>query len=227
METRILWKTLVFTAIIFISGVGVGIWLDSMRVAELEDMMEKMSFQSEDLRLQTLYFETFGQSMMYQAFQNYSNYSNFCDAAIQQNLIFGDRVYEEGLRIERYEAANRLLPSLIAQKKKYVILNTQFWFNSINLKKMCNANYSTLIYFYSHYTQSMDQDVQSKVLLDLKKECGSRLILIALPIDLDITTIDAVKNQYNITETPTLLINEEIKMEGLQKREDLEKILVC
>jgi len=106
-------------------------------------------------------------------------------------------------------------------------LKLQFWLNCIYLKRICNASYINVVYFYSHYNLTTEDQVQGAVLLDIKESCGSRMMLIPLPIDLNLTTINMIKEQYNIKRTPTILIDEEIKLEGLQKRDDLMGYISC
>jgi len=205
------WKAFAITSVIFMMGIFVGVWLDAGRVEQVRDEYTNMEIRSIDARLQTLYYQTL------------SNTSNFCGPAIEENLRFADKVYEEGLRIEQYEKVNKLASSLIKDKTKYVLLKLQFWLNCIELKRTCKATYTNVVYFYSHYNTTMQENVQSAVLMSLKNEYGPDLILIPLPVDLNITTIDIIKKQYGIRTTPTILIDERIKLEGLQKKEILEE----
>jgi len=205
------------TLIIFVIGIFVGIWLDQTRVEEIKKSVEEILITWEDAKLQNLYFLTFplkGQ----------------CDSAIKQNIEFSDKVYYSlGKMLEQYEEANKLSPELIYEKEKYVMLKLQFWFNSIYLKDKCNASYVNLVYFYSHFTDNIllqqNQEAESIILSELKEEYGNKILLIPLPIDMNITTIEIIKNNFNITSTPTILINEEIKLVGLQSKESLKKIM--
>jgi hypothetical protein len=206
------WKALGITCIIFLSGIFVGVWLDSSRVEEVRNEYTDMDISSNDARLQTLYYQTLS-----------NNDSSFCLPAIQENLVFSDRVYQDGLRIDAYEKINKLAPSLIKDKTRYILLKLQFWLNSVKLKRTCNATYTNLVYFYSHYNTTAEENVQSAVLLDLKNEYGPGLILIPLPMDLNITTIDIMKKQYGIKTSPSILIDEKILIEGPQTRDYLNQ----
>jgi len=208
------WKALAITSVIFVTGIFVGVWLDSGRVEQVRDEYNTMDIRSSDARLQTLYYQTL------------NNTPNFCGPAIEENLAFSDKVYEEGLRIEAYEKVNKLAPSLIKDKTRYVLLKLQFWLNCIQLKRACNATYTNVVYFYSHYNTTMQEQVQSAVLTDLKNKYGPDIMLIPLPTDLNITTIEIIKKQYGIETTPTILIDERIKLEGLQKKEALEEKII-
>jgi len=207
------WKAFVITAAVFMTGIFAGVLLDSGRVDEVRNEYTSMDIQTSDARLQTLYYQTF------------ENTTNFCGPAIEENLAFADKVYREGIRIDQYEKVNKLAPSLIQEKKRYVLLKLQFWLNCINLKKTCNASYVNVVYFYSHYNTTTQEQVQSAVLMDLKNQYGRDMMLIPLPIDLNITSIEMIKKQYGITLTPTILINEKIKLQGLQERNTLAEII--
>ncbi|MBN2250450.1 MAG: hypothetical protein JW724_00055 [Candidatus Altiarchaeota archaeon] len=209
------WKAFAITAVIFVVGVLVGVWLDSSRVEAVREEYVNMEIRSSDARMQSLYYRT----------QTLSNLSDFCGPAIEENLAFADKVYADGLRLEQYEKVNKLAPSLIKDKTRYTLLKLQFWLNCIELRKTCNASYTNLVYFYSHYNTTTQEQVQGAVLMDLKSECGPDLMLIPLPTDLNITTIEIIKKQYDITTTPALLIDERIKLEGLQSREALSQTI--
>ncbi len=215
VQSDVFWKAFVLTLVIFVLGMLVGFWIDNGRVEEIRAEYKGMEISSNDARLQALYYQVF------------RNSSNFCEPAIQENLVFSEKVYSEGVRIERYEKINKLAPSLVTDKRRYILLKLQFWFNSIELKRTCKANYTNLVYFYSHYNTTMPEHVQSKVLQEVKESCGPNLMLIPLPVDLNITTIDIIKKQYNITLTPTLLINEEVKLEGLHGKDELWRHIIC
>lgn len=215
IQSDVFWKAFILTSSIFLMGIFVGFLLDNARVEQIREEYKGMEISSIDARLQALYYQIF------------KNSSNFCEPAIQENLRFADKIYVEGLRIEQYEKINKLTPSLISDKRKYILLKLQFWLNCIELKRSCNASYTNLVYFYSHHNTTVQGNVQSAVLLDLKNECGSSLMLIPLPIDLNITTINIIKQQYDIKTTPTILINEELKLEGPQTRKELEKYIRC
>lgn len=214
-QTDLFWKAGVLTLLIFVSGVFIGYWLDSSRVEAIREEYQLMEIGSNDARMQSLYYQTF------------RNTSNFCEPAIKHNLEFAEFIYSEGAKLEEYEKANRLSPSLVTDKRRYVLLQLQFWLNSIELKTVCNASYVNLVYFYSHYNNTIQEQVQGDALLELKKNCGRNLMLIPLPVDLNITTVDMLTEQYNITNTPTILVDEEIKLEGLQSMGDLREHVSC
>jgi hypothetical protein len=208
---------MILTIIIFFIGIFFGMWLDQLRIEGLRRKIEEVVIAWEDAKLQNLYFLTFP-------------FKDQCESVIKQNIEFSDRVYYTiGKMLEEYEKVNKFSPELVSEKQKYVMLKLQFWLNSIYLKKRCNATYVNVVYFYSHYTKDLvlqqKQEAQSVVLLELKEEYGNKMLLIPLPIDMNITTIEVIKSNFNITIAPTILINEEIKLVGLQSKEKLKKVI--
>jgi len=216
MQTDVLWKAAVLTIVVFAMGIGAGMLLDISRVGETQERLTEIDLQWNDARLQSLYYGTL-------------NDSTSCEAAIKANLDFNGKIYAEGQNIEKYESINRFAPDLIQQKKRYALLQLQFWLNSISLKKSCGADYATVVYFYSHYNESLtiDQKLQSAVLLDLKAKCGEHVLLVPLPTDLGLTSIEMLKMAYKIRSVPSILIDENEVLPGLQSLPQMEEIVKC
>ncbi len=217
MRKNVFFIAAVLTLMVFVAGILAGMWLDNFRISEIKEQLSEVDILWNDARLQTLYYQTF------------ANQSRFCDSEIEANLEYNNRIYQEGLRIEKYDTVNKFEPSIVLESKRYALLQFQFWMNSITLKEKCNADYSTLVHLYSYHnkTLAIDQKLQSAVLLDLKEKCGRSLMLIPMPADLNVIAIDLVKQNYNITKTPAVIINETISLQGLQLLESLERYVSC
>lgn len=205
------WKALVLTVVVFLLGVFLGFALEKNRISDIEKEFQRIDLQWNDAKLQTLYYQNLE--------------PRFCDSAIKENLEFADKVYNEGLRIESYDKANFLTNDLELEKKKYALLKVEFWLNSIVLKEKCKAKYANLVYFFADDADietEAEQDTQAEILKDLKEKYGKDLMLIPLPIDSDISMINVMKETYDISKTPTILVNEKIKLDGLQSFDELE-----
>ncbi|MFH0936643.1 MAG: hypothetical protein V1815_03130 [Candidatus Woesearchaeota archaeon] len=214
IQKDVFWKAALITAIVFILGVSLGSFLESSRIKNIRDDYKIVEVEWADAKLQSSYFQILD--------------PKFCDIAIKENLNFADHVYEEGLKIERYENANKLNDEneLLYEKQRYTLFKIEFWLNSIYLKEKCKANYTNVVYFYLDkpaITEKSKQDTLSLILKDLKNNLGQKIMLIPIPLDLNVRTVDIIKNTYNITTAPTLLINEKIKLEGLQSEAEIKK----
>jgi len=214
---KVLLKTLALTALIFIIGFFAGIFLDNLRLEEVKTRMTEIDNLWNDARLLQSYIQRLSDG----------NSTSYCGFLLEENLKAGDKIYNEGSMVEEYEKTNRFTPTLVLEKERYALLDLQFWLNSIDLKRICNANYSTVIYFYSQYNRTVDQSFQDRVLWELKQKCGPQIIYITFPADMDITTIEVIKNFYNITKTPAVLINESVVLYSPVTLRELEEHIVC
>ncbi len=211
VQKDIFWKAAIITLIVFSLGIFLGYFLESNRWTEIKEEYKKVEMEWADAKLQSIYYQLMS--------------PEFCEAAIEENLIFSDKVYHQGLTLEKYEDANRLTGEMKYEKLRYAFLKLEFWLNSISLKNKCKTDYSNIIYFYSDepsINEKAAQDSQSVILKNLKDKHAEKIMLIPLPLDMDIATINIIKKTYNINKAPTILIDEKIKLEGVQTIEDLE-----
>ncbi|NOZ81551.1 MAG: thioredoxin family protein [Candidatus Micrarchaeota archaeon] len=213
MVKKIFAKAFVLTALVFSMIFLVTYWIETQRVLEVKEMLTEIDNLWNDARLLTEFSESLG------------NVS--CEKLVRENYELGGRIYREGLRIEAYEKANRLTPELLTEKKRYALLDLQFWLNSIKIKKMCDADYATVIYFYSQFNKSVEQKIMDSVLWDFKQKCGPRTIYITFPVDMEISSINAVMELYNITRVPAVVINESVVLYGVVSIPELEKYVNC
>jgi len=213
---RIFLKTLALTLLVFIIGFYAGILFDNLRLEETKSRLTQIDNLWNDARLLQSYIQRLS-----------DNKSFNCNVLLEELLKSGDKIYEEGTKVEENEKVNRFTPTIVIERERYALLDLQFWLNSIDLKKTCNASYSTVIYFYSYYNKTVEQGFQDRVLFDLKEKCGSQIIYITFPSDMDISTIEVIKDIYDIQKTPAILINESVVLYSPISMRELEKYVKC
>lgn len=210
-------KAALISLTIFSIGIALGYWLDELRGKQVISGLEGLLLSWSDVNLLSKYLGVFPQT------------KELCRYALRKNLEFNEELYRWGVEIERMEEVNKFTPPLLSEKKKYVLLKIQFWFNVIELREVCGFNYSTVVYFYEHFAKEKlkeaEQKAQSTALMELKMELGEQIILIALPLNLDLAILELLKAQFNLTTSPSILINEKVKLEGLQSKTNLKKVL--
>ncbi len=218
VDKSVFYLTTIISVAVFVAGLFVGIWIDNQRLEETRGKITGIDIEWNDARLQNLFFQT-----------ALAANGESCNSLIAGNLQFSEKVYKQGLEIERFEAVNKFTPQLLEEKRRYALLQMQFWLNSVQLKKACNATYSTVVYFYSQYNESaaVDQRLQSSVLSELKNKCGNRIMLIPLPVDLDIVSINQVKETYGISSTPSILVDEKNLLSGMKTLVEVENFVKC
>ncbi len=210
-------KSAIITVAIFVLGLLLGIYLDTSGLEDVKQRLTEIDNLWNDARLLQTHIKRLS-----------INSTELCSYLLEENLRIGDKIYEEGVKVERYEESNRFAVSeFIIEKRRYALLDLQFWENSIDLKNQCNADYSTIIYFYSQFEKTPEQNFQNRVLWDLKQKCGPKIIYITFPVDLEISTLNVIRNVYNIQKIPSIMVNESVVLESPVSMTQLEKYVKC
>ncbi len=208
-------ESLVIAVLILVIGFVFGYYVEYLRVNEMIDNYREFEVAALDLKLQNYYFQIMEKSD--------------CDVAIEQNFEFADRVYDEGLRLEKYEELDELNErTILNERKKYVLLKTELWLNSILLKDKCGDPFHTVVYFYAqnqNKEQKAKQAVFSKTLEELKKEYGNEIVLLPIAGDLGLNSVEMQKRAHNITILPSVLIDEEIVVTGFESVQNLSQYI--
>jgi len=213
---RIFVETLLLTLLILVIGFLIGIQVEQYRTNKVISDYKIFEVNALDLKLQNYYYQIMEDSS--------------CDIAIEQNFIFADKIYNQGLVLEKYEEANELSKDILLEKKRYVLLKTELWLNSILLKKRCGNKVQTVVYIYSQnekgeLTKKAEQDAVSDVLRKIKEEKGNEIILIPIAGDLGLDTIEMQLQVYGIDYFPSIIINEENVLEGFHSKENISGYL--
>ncbi len=213
-------KAGVLTVIILVIGIQIGIWIESSKIEEIKSSLEKTDILFNDARLQSIYYQSFP-----------TGSSDFCDSALAANLKYNDMIYQKGMEIENYEKTVKFTPSVLADRRKYALLQFQFWMNAMHLKRLCRFDYHVVLHLWKYeandYDTEMNQKLQSAVLIELKERCGPKLMLSNVPIDLNLTSIEMVAKNYRINETPAVVVDDNIVLQGLQRLDELEYYTNC
>ena len=170
---RVLIESFILAVIIFLIGFSIGFYIENSRASKITGQYIANEVESLDLKLQNYYYQIMS--------------SSSCESAIEQNFFFADNLYNQGLELEKYEENNKISDSLKIEKKRYVLLKTELWLNSILLKQKCKNPFDTIVYFYENnpnVQKDAEQDIISNVLGEVKEKKGNTVVL--LPIAGDI-----------------------------------------
>ena len=211
---HVFWQAFLAAGIIFAFGIWMGFLLENYRTSNAGIMFSKSEVDLMDVRLQS---------------EMYKNHDIEieCKSAVDENIKFGDRIYAEGIEFDRAKKANEFTEDIIYEHKKLDLLRLTFWFNSIYINNKCNSSNHNIVYFYQFRNPDLDKKAEqgavSDVLKDLKEKYGSNIMLIPLAADNNITSINLIMKNYNITYFPTVLIDERVKIQGITTVKDIER----
>jgi len=207
-------QALIIAIIVFNIGIYMGYKLESVRIDKIDDWYLQSELELLDQRVQGDAFDVVNLD---------------CDSLVKENIDFADRIFKDALVIQRYEEANQMNEDIISLHKKYDLLRTLFWVNSIKIKQKCNSDYHNLVYFYNFNDLSVDtkskQDFFSNLLFQIKQEKGDNVMLIPIAANNDIPSISLLLKKYGIYRFPTILIDEKERITELETKQDILKYL--
>lgn len=211
---HVFWEALIVTIFIFGTGILLGIFIEGERVDEISDFYLVSEINLLDVKIQT--------ELLNSEFLD-------CQESVRKNIEFADKVYEDAKILDDYEEANILKDSLVNHHKRYDLLRTLLWLNSIKIKEKCGEDIlHTVVYLYDYQTEELEQKskqiVFANFLADLKKEKQDQFILIPIARNLDISSLELLTKNYNINQT-SILVDESVIITDLDKLDTIEKLL--
>ncbi len=208
------WQSLIICILLFIVGIYLGYLLEANRVEKVLVLYQQSELDMMDIQIQN----------------NILSMKNFnCKIYSEEIVNFADRVYEEAKLLDRLETANEFNNGIALQHKKYDLLRTLLWNQAAEMKNKCNSDVNIVVYFYQYGSEDMDvksqQNIFSRKLSELKDTYGNNLILVPMAGNLNLTSIEILKRNYNILQLPTILINDKTRIESIDELETISNYL--
>lgn len=213
-KKRVFWEALFLTVVVFLFGLLIGVWYESAKSSDMNDY-----YTNSELSLMDVFALN---SLM-------TLNSESCETLTNANLEFADKIYQEAVILEKYESVGKVTEDMEIVHKRYDVLRTFLWINTIKTSEKCQRDYSTVIYLYEYFSkdlaQKARQNVWSKILSDLKEEQGKNILLIPIASDSNLTSLDSLISKFNVTSYPVVIIDEKYVISDLSSVEELEKYL--
>lgn len=202
-------QALFLTITVFVIGLFLGVIIEEGRMKKINDYYIESEVSMMDiLALNSLIEEN----------------SLSCEVLKEANFNLLDRVYEEAVLLEEYEAGGRMTNNLENFHKKYDILRTYLWIDAIKIKDKCD-NFNTVIYLYNNSDEDLTvkakQNVWSKILYDLKSSQRDNVLLISIDVGSDLVSLNSLLRDYEIESYPVVIINEKEILSKLSSKEDI------
>ncbi len=215
-QKSVFWQAFISAAFVFGLGILIGYMIENYRTSKMSDIFAQSELDLLDARTQN---------------EIYKLEQIDCNSAINENIKFADRVYEEAKLLDKYKQANKMTETIVREHKKYDMLRTLFWLNSVSIKQRCNATYHNIVYLYQFKNPRLDQkakqSVMSNILKELKEKEGNSIMLIPIAADNNITSVDLLLSIHKIDKEnlPVILIDEKIKIYDIETVEQIEQQL--
>jgi len=207
IKAALLTLALTFLGFFFISQ------FDAMRATELRGSVDDLIYQSESERLLFLYAQTMG------------NGTELCAYFNSTTEASANRAYALAGKIRQYEESNVLNAEYTRIRDQYYLSNAALYLNLRSAEKYCGGDkYDTVLFFYKVKQNCPDCNAQGKV-LDALRATHPNLRVFAFPTDTELPFIKLLSARHNITQVPSLAINDNTVLRGLQTDSQVEKYL--
>ena len=209
------WQALVFTIIVFGIGLILGFFLESYRADKVQFNLVDSEINILDDQLRIRIIEDFNID---------------CDVAVQSTFDFADKIYQEAIKLESYDSASKISDSFLILHRRYDLLRTLLWIESVELRETCGRDFHTVVYLYDYATEDINirsrQLFYSKLLLDLKNKYPDEILLIPIAVNTNLESVDLVVDKYGIEEFPSIILDESDVISGIITFDELEEIIV-
>ncbi len=206
---KIIFVSLIITVLIFLAGLLLGLSLDDTRVSDLIDNLNQNELNSESYLVEQDFIKNLG--------------GNLCELSSPRINVLSSELAKLGQLLTKYESTGLLKASEYDHsKRKYFLLEIKTYTLFTNLKKECNYKFNTILYFYDKdHQESLNQGY----ILDSLVASRDNIHVLSFDRNFREPALETLKLHYNITTSPSLIINNELKKEGLTSLEELKVIL--
>lgn len=207
---NILTKAIIVTTIVFILGLSTGLLISREQSTNFEDNMLLLKSSVEEAELQFLFLDVMKGNVS-------------CTYMIKEAERLSKQTEGMADEVDKYERTEQISDQTFsALKTKYTAILIKDWLMMEKIKQTCNGTYSTVLYFYSNKNCAGCQE-QGISLSYVKIKMSENLMVFAIDSDVDLNIVSGLKEVYNVTVLPTLVINGEI-YQGFKSVEQFKPI---
>lgn len=215
MNKQVFWYALVAAVIVFGIGLMLGFFLEQYRSTTIQENLFESEIHILDEQLRQRVVGDFNVS---------------CVLAEKSLFDFADRIYTEAQKLERFDSSSKFSSSFLILHRRYDLLRTLLWTESISLKHECRAQFHTLVYLYQYSPDDIDmrarQAFYSRLLTDFKQEQGRNVLLIPIATNMNLSSLDLVLANYHFTKTPAIIIDEHTVIDDIVTAADFATIVM-
>ena len=197
------------TLVIFSAGLLLGLYLDNIRSNEVYDELRNYELNTESYLVEQAFWDAFD--------------INDCSIAEKRLNFISAELVELGYYLNSYETKSIFKDKefkYLAQR--YFLLEIKGYILVNQLKEDCDLQNDVILYFYM--PDDSTSELQGYVLDNLVQASNGTLDVFSINKDFDDPAIKSLVIYYNVTTSPTLIINGKIK-EGYTNYPGIQEIL--
>lgn len=198
VDRKIYWgkhvAAFVITCLLFVVGLLIGLNLSDSRLGLLQDFSEQQKADFESLQLQYAYLSASNSSCP--AFKN----------ALEQSV---GSLENARIKLENYLQTSVNAESFLVQKRAYMLAEIRYWLLAREAEKACGKDSVNVLFFYEEDASCDRCSTQGYVLTSLKETFQNNLLVFSLDVESDEPMVRIITNVYNITSTPSVVVDDE------------------
>ena len=197
----------IITSGVFLLGLLLGLTIEGKRVNYIESIARKQNLDFSSLQLQY-------------AFIDQLSMENNCLAVqktFEQNI---NGLESTRIRLENFDRDATLNKNeLDILKNEYMLAQIRYWLLAERTRKLCGSDIVNILYFFSDEKECPNCEKQAFVLTYLKKKFRDKLLIFSFDSKFDNEPmVPLLKNTYNVTSYPTIVIESEPR-KGFQDKD--------
>lgn len=198
---HIILRSLLLTILVFSTGMLLNHFFDFFRIDVINQVIKDHETNSDAYRVEHLFTTLFEE--------------NSCDIMTARFTSLKEEIRKVGADLSTYSRFSLFRKKdYDLLKRQYILLQLRFYALLKQLNLECGQPYLPILFFYQ-----IDQDESERqgfILEDLARSYEKELIILSIDKDYqDEPLVPLIAAYYNITKTPAIVINENVKM-GLQ-----------
>ncbi len=203
----------IITFLVFSLGLTLGVIIDNARLKSINIHSKEQEINYKSIQFQYLYLSSLQKEQ---------------DSCLVIHTALDNAVSDLGKSLDKFISYNK--ETQINSKeyeldgRNYLLDNLKYWLLAKEAKRRCNLDVVSILYFFSNDCDKCPE--QGVILTYFKNRFGDKLLV--FPIDIffeeDEGILRIIKNQFNITDIPTLVI-EDKKHKGILNKDELGKII--
>lgn len=209
VDRKVYWKrhlvVLVITLIIFSIGIMIGSALTKGRLGFTQEDIEKRQIEYESLQMQLLYLSR--------------QENKSCNVLLNSLERSSYDLENSRIKLENYMAGSES-GNFYVIKKDYMLTEIRYWLLAEESKNVCPNDAVRILFFYETDENCIDCSAQGNILTYLKDVFGDKLLVFSLDVNFDEPMIQILKETYDISELPALVLGDKV-FQGLTKKEEL------
>ncbi|MBW6451134.1 MAG: thioredoxin family protein [DPANN group archaeon] len=199
-QKHMLITSMIITVAIFFAGMLFGIGLDKYRIKEVTNILNQNELDMQSYITEQMFFENLD--------------TNECELIKTSIISLTKTISNIGRKLELYGSKTTFENSEFDYlKRKYFISEIRLYNHITSYRKDCGANYDVLLYFYK-----IDDELsirQGYILDDLFLERNNDMTTLSFDIEYkEEPLLDIIKQKYNITQSPAIIINGDKTFQG-------------